>query len=105
MDVRITSFSAFKSQPKTNFADKSARFSHLNELSTKKSKQLLHSPISTKKLSTKNLNDILISSKKTFAIEPRGKADKKGVLLYQQVEKNKLSLNGAELINRFHHKV
>lgn len=34
-----------------------------------------------------------------------GLADDRRVLLYQQVERNKFSSNGAELINRFNYKV
>ena len=32
-------------------------------------------------------------------------ADKKGVLLYQQIERNKLFSNQSELLNRFNYKV
>ena len=105
MDVRITSFSAYKTQPKIYRTDDPTRFSNFNKSSTKKSKQLLLSPISTKQVSAKKLDNLLVLSKKTFVIQPRSGANKKGVLLYQQVERNKLFPSGVELTNRFHHKV
>lgn len=38
-------------------------------------------------------------------IQPAAVAEKKGVLLYQQLERNKLFNNGSELVNRFNYKV
>jgi hypothetical protein len=105
MDMHITSFSTFKAQPKTSFTDNPTRFTNFNKSSTKKSKKLLLPPIATEKVSKKKLNNILILSKKTLVLQPKSGADKKGVLLYQQVERNKLFSNRSELINRFHHKV
>ena len=57
-------------------------------------------------LSKKNTNKPQFSIKITSSmIQPPSVADKSGVLLYQQIERNKSLSNGAELINRFNYKV
>jgi hypothetical protein len=97
VDIRITPFSTLRSQPKTNLADNRNRFTDFNKSPATKSRQLL---LSTNKTPTKNLNNILVLSKKTTVARPIAVADKKGLLLYQQIERNKLFSNGTELINR-----
>ena len=101
MDIKITPFSTLRSQPKTNLADNRNRFTDFNKSPATKSRQLL---LLTKKTPTKNLNNMLVLSKKTTVAQPIAVADKKGLLLYQQIERNKLFSNGTELINRFQHK-
>lgn len=104
MAIGLTSFSAFKSQPKLNFADNRSRFTSFNTLPTKKSKSplLLSANINkTNKLQSKKPKNILVLSKKTTVIQPRSVADKNGVVLYQQVERSKSLSIGSELINRF----
>lgn len=99
MDIRITPFSTLRSQPKTNLADNRNRFTDFNKSPATKSRQLI---LSTTKTPVKNLNNILVLSKKTTVTQPIAATDKKGLLLYQQIERNKLFSNGTELINRFH---
>lgn len=99
MDIRITPFSTLRSQPKTNLADNRNRFTDFNKSLATKPRQLL---LLTKKTPTKNLNNMLMLSKKTTMAQPIAVADKKGLLLYQQIERNKLFSNGTELTNRFH---
>lgn len=56
-------------------------------------------------LSKNKLNPNRLSIKITSSrIQPAAVAEKKGVLLYQQLERNKLFSNGTELINRFNFK-
>ncbi len=97
MDIRITPLSTFKSHPKTSLGDNRNRFTDFNKSPATKSRRLFLSTIPAKKL-----NNILVLSKKTTVVQPITVADKKGVLLYQHIERNKLFSNGAELINRFH---
>ena len=97
MDIRITPFSTSRSQPKPNLTDNRNRFTDFNKSPATKSRRLFLSKIPAKKL-----NNILVLSKKTTVAQPITVADKKGVLLYQQIEKNKLFSNGTKLINRFH---
>lgn len=98
MDIRITPYSTLRSYPKENLVDNRNRFTHINKSPTAKSKQLI---FSTKISQPKNLNNIFILSKKTSVVQPNALTDKKGVLLYQQIERNKLFSNGTELLNRF----
>ena len=63
-------------------------------------------------LSKKNIKKPQLSLRTASNIEEsahitqqRGVADKKGVLLYQQIERNKLISNKPELVNRFNFKV
>lgn len=100
MDIRITPFTNLRTQPKTTIADDRNRFTDVNKSHKTTPKRLLLS-ITPKK----NLNNVLVLSKTTTVSQPIVAADKKGVLLYQQVERNKLFSNGPELINRFHFKV
>ena len=99
MDIKITPFSTLRSQPKTNLADNRNRFTDFNKSPATKSRQLI---LSTTKTPVKNLNNILVLSKKTTVTQPIAATDKNGLLLYQQIERNKLFSNGTELINRFH---
>lgn len=109
MDIRATSFSSLRSQPKSislehhnrsNNINKSSNFSPSTEIKSKR-KFLTNIPIS--KTQPKELNNIFILAKKEGSSQTT--ADKKGVLLYQQVEKNKITPNGIELLNRFNFKV
>ena len=99
VDIRITPFSTFSSHPKTSLADNRNRFTHINKSPATKPKQLL---LSTNKIPTKNLNNIFVLSRKSTLVQPIAVTDKKGIFLYQQIERNKLFSNGAELVNRFH---
>ena len=111
MDIRTTSFSTLRSQPKSislehhnrsNNINKSSNFNPSTEIKPKR-KFLSIIPIS--KTQPKKLNDTFILPEKSVLTQATATADKKGVLLYQQVEKNKITPNGMELINRFHFKV
>lgn len=119
MDVRITPYSTLsnstlvapkKSSSKTNYLYSRDR--------TQFDKPKRTFPtIQTKKRRSINNNSLLVLSKKNskqpqFSIkitssfnQPLAAADKKGVLLYQQVERNKLFSNQSELVNRFNYKI
>lgn len=110
MDIRATSFSTLRSQPKSislehhnrsNNINKSSNFNPSTEIKSK-SKFLSNLPISK---TQQQLNNIFILAKKEAGAQAITTADEKGVLLYQQVEMNKTIPNGMELINRFHLKV
>ena len=100
VDIRLTPFTNLRTQPKITIADDRSRFADFNKSHKTKPKRLFLS-ITPKK----NLNNILVLSKKSITLQPIVAPDKKGVSLYQQVERNKLFSNGTELINRFHFKV
>ena len=100
MDIRITPYTNLRTQPKITIADDRNRFTDFNKLNKNTPKQLFLS-ITPKK----SFNNVLVLSNKTTASQPIITTNKKGVLLYQQVERNKLFSNGAELINRFNFKV
>ena len=99
VDIGITPFSTVTSHPKTSIADNRNRFTGINKSPATKSRQLVLSP---NKPQTNNLNNLFVVSKKSTVAQPIAVADKKGVLLYQQIERNKLFSNGTELVNRFH---
>lgn len=102
MNSRITPFTTLNTQSKIDRTSKPNRFISPNKSTTTKSKSLL---LPSKK-QTKKLNNIfLLTNKKTMLVRPVVVADKKGVLLYQQIERDKSFLNGSELINCFHFKV
>lgn len=50
-------------------------------------------------------NRFQASGFQTSKFQTSSLADDKRVLLYQQIERNKLSSNGAELINRFNYRI
>lgn len=103
MNIRITPFSSFRLQPKSVHIDNPNRLKNFNKPA--ESKTLLVSSFPTKKTPKSNLNNLLVFSKKTPAIRSVATADKTGLILYQQVERNKLNSKGVELVNRFHFKV
>lgn len=105
MNIRITPFSNFRLQPKSVLIDNPNRVKNFNKPAESKSKTLLVSSFPTKKTPKSNLNNLLVFSKKTPAIRSVATADKTGLILYQQVERNKLNSKGVELVNRFHFKV
>ena len=115
MDIRAISFSSLRNQPKSislehqnrsnnikksSNINKSSNFNPSTEIESKR-KFLTNIPIS--KTQPKELNNIFILAKKEASSQTT--ADKKGVLLYQQVENNKIAPNEMELINRFNFKV
>ena len=131
VDVRITPYSNLvplsKYSPKTSSVYNRNRSESLN-ISNRaillRNKTRLDQPQylkPAKSLHSNNNNLLLITKKNTkpqFSlkitpniVQPTNKiqtssvADAKRVLLYQQIERNKLSSNGAELINRFNYKV
>ena len=101
MDIRITPLSSFTSMNKPSKATAKNNFSTLNLQKPRSSKSKLLLTLPQKK--TQKPQYLIKFTSKTS--QPFAIADKKGVLLYQQVEKNKWLLNGAELVNRFHYKV
>jgi len=107
VNIRITPFTTSNTQSKIDQTPKPIRFINPNKSTTTKStttksKLLL---IPAKKQTTKLNNTFLLTNKKTMLVRPVVVADKKGVFLYQQIERDKSFLNGSELINRFHFKV
>lgn len=105
MDIRATSFSTLRTQPKSISLEHHNRSKNVNQSTEIKSKRKFLSIIPISKTQTKKLNNIFIFSNKEGLTQAIATADKKGVLLYQQVEKNKITPNGIELVNRFHFKV
>ena len=120
MDVRITPYSSKSSysalvSPRKNSA-KTSYFYSGDRPQFERSKSTSPS-IQTKKPGAIDSNSILILSKRksdnpnfsikitSSMIQPPTVADKKGVLLYQQIERNKLFSNQSELVNRFNYKV
>jgi len=101
VEIRVSPFSNFPAQTKksakisyTTFNNKKSEANNnLVGFSKKKTTKLeLNTPRLTLKLSSK-------------FIPPREAEDKKGILLYQQIERNKIFNSGNELVNRFHLKV
>lgn len=104
MNIRTISFSTPKFHAKAITNDNQNRFISINKSPKTKTKTLLFATTSENK-KTNDLNNILVLSKKKPITEPTAVSDKKGVLLYQKVERDNLFSNGAELINRFHFKI
>lgn len=90
-----------------------------NKLRTAKTQFAISKPplssVPEKKLRSANGSLLVLSNNKnspgrisikirSARIQPPAVAEKKGVLLYQQLERNKLFANGTELINRFNFK-
>lgn len=120
MDVRLTPYSARSTQstlaaPRKTGTKTSYFYGH-DQSQVSKSIRTLPT-IQAKKTRSINNNSILVLSKKNISkpqfsirttssvIQPATVADKKGVLLYQQVERNKLFSNQSELVNRFNYRV
>jgi len=102
VNIRITPFTPLNTQSKIDRTPKPDRFISPNKPTATKSKSLL---IPDKKQTKKLNNTFLLTNKKTMLVRPVVVADKKGVFLYQQIERDKSFSNGSELINRFHFKV
>lgn len=118
MDARITPFSYLVSPNKS--------CTHTNAIYRRQKAPLVKSTYSApataiKKPRSTNSDNLLILSKKNIKpqlslrttsnidqtahiAQQRGVADKKGILLYQQTERNKLLPNNSELVNRFYFK-
>ena len=102
MDIRITPFSNFEPltksrathQHSTNYQKKSRSIKTGNSLTSPK--RNVFQPAIKPKLSIKITSN---------TVQPSIAMNKKGILLYQQTERNKLYANGTELINRFNFKV
>ena len=117
MDVRVTPFSTNssysalvsprKSSANTRYfynSDRSQFERSIPSIQSKKSSSINNNniPILPKRSSNNPNFSIKISSS---MIQPSAVADKKGVLLYQQIERDKLFTNQSELVNRFNYKV
>ena len=99
MEIRASPFSNFPTATKksakqgyTHFHSKKPKTSiHLVSIAKKKTSplELINKPRSALKISSK-------------VIPLREAEDKKGILLYQQIERSKIFNNGNELVNRFH---
>lgn len=101
MDIRITSAPSLTPKLKTNTKINSALYVNKNSRATNK-----NSLLALPKVNTLNSIKPKLSIKITSnLIQPQTQADRKGVLLYQQVERNKIFSNNSELINRFQFKV
>lgn len=113
MEIRITPFS-FLASPGSSKTKTNAIFNR-NKTPLDKPSYSNHS-IRTKKTGSTNAKHFLILPKKnvnklpvppgiSLSIPQQDSiSDKKGILLYQQVERNKLFSNQSELVNRFHFK-
>lgn len=111
MDIRITPLSYLASPGKPNTKINTRYSPNLSPLDNH------NYSIRTKSSPATSSNQFLILPKKnryksplvsgvTLNIpQPNRIADKKGVLLYQQVEKNKLLSEQPELVNRFHFRI
>ena len=106
MDIRVTSFSNFpaltKTSAKNNYSTSNSKKPHSSDdnklvvLSKKKTNVLaLQKPRFSLKITPS-----LIQSNET--LNKSEGLNKKGVLLYQQIERNKSFTSGSELVNRFH---
>lgn len=120
MDVRITPYSPRSIQstlvaPRKT-GTKTSYYYGRDQSQVSKSIRTLPTIQGKKSQSINNNNLLVLSNKKSTKpqfsikitsniIQPAAVADKKGVLLYQQVERNKLFLNQSELVNRFNYKV
>ena len=103
MDIRIKPFSPYIPNTKNRVKQSTNTFPSPNsDKSEKLSTQLSLTATTAPKKSAKN--DLILSLRKITLARPMEGADKKGVLLYQQIERNKLFSNGTELVNRFHFK-
>jgi len=119
VDVRITPYSTSTYSTRVAPKKTSTKISSFySRESTQFDKLKRTSPtIQNKKLRSINNNSLLVLSKKNTSkpqfsiritssmIQPAATADKKGVLLYQQIERNKLFSNQSELVNRFNYRV
>ena len=101
MNIRTISFSTPKFHAKSIYNDNQNLFTSLKKSHKTKPHQLL--TLAEKK--PNELNSVFLLSKKNPITQPIAVSDKKGVLLYQNVERDKSFSNGVELINRFHFKV
>ena len=98
MEIRVTPFSNFPAATK-----KSAKqgYTHFHSKKPKTSLHLIS--IAKKKTSPPELNKPRSALKISSKVVPLREAEeKKGILLYQQIERNKLFNNGNELVSRFH---
>lgn len=130
MDVRITPYSNLvqlsNSRSKTSSVYSRNHSSSYNTPNSDSSNRILllknntrldkpHYLKPAKSIRSNNNNLLLITRKNSnpqFSlnmspnmIQPPSVAGNKKVLLYQQIERNKLSSDGAELINRFNYRV
>ena len=104
MDIRITPISNFSSLNKSHKKDNQSSY-FTNQLKPKTNKKLLLLAKSSHHNIT-NFNQSKLSLKFSTKINPlHSTEDKKGILLYQQIEREKPISNGTELTNRFHFKV
>jgi len=115
--VRITPYSTYSTLVAPKRTSAKINYSY-NRNSSQLERAKRTSPnIQAKKTRSINNNSILILSKKNTSkpqfsiritsstIQPAAVADKNGVLLYQQIERNKLFSNQSELVNRFNYRV
>jgi len=100
VNIRITSLPTQNIRPGIKRDSKLSGFNHLNKPS-------LNTPQFIAKQNTKSndLNNVVLIKRITVELKPLGITDNKGVVLYQQVERNNVFSNKVELVNRFHHKV
>ena len=106
MDIRITPFTSYSSLTKKNSKTGiNNNYSSFSATKPRAKKSIL--------VLTSNKNNLTSIKKPRLTLrltsnlnQPiRPSADKKGVLLYQQIERDNLFLNKSELVNRFNFKV
>lgn len=105
MQLRVTPISSLSPSIKPQAKEKSIPFNP-TDFRTKKSNNLLNATnnISHK---SKSYNTTLSPRLNVVPkqVQSQEVGEKRGVLLYQQIERNKIFSDGAELINRFYFKV
>lgn len=98
MDIRITPFSKFTALTPLKIKPSTKNNDNIFVVSQTKIKQAEFD----KSQFNKTQHSIKQSSN---IIQPKALVDKKGILLYQQIERNNLFSNNSELTNRFYFKV
>lgn len=101
MNVRITPLSSFSSRPDHNKI--SIKQSNYSRATTQKTRTTNNYPIA----SNKNVNHNQVPLKITLNLSqsPTTLMSKKGIVIYQQIERDKIFSEGVELTNRFSKKV
>ena len=104
VDIRITPYRISSTQlqlARRPQSQQSNRFINPNKPSLTKPKLILI----PEKQQTKKLNSLfIVTNKRPLLAQPVTLGNKKEILLYQQIERDKSFSDRAELVNRFHFK-
>ena len=93
MDIRITPFSKFTALTPLKIKPSTKNNENIFVVSQTKIKQAEFDKFQHSIKQSSNI------------IQPKALVDKKGILLYQQIERNNLFSNNSELTNRFYFKI